>query len=211
MIQHIGETGPHLDRASVVDLARGLDGAGREAAQAHLVVCPSCRDTIGVWTQLAVVAREDLRTGPPDSAVQKVLRLAERARPVSVITRLLAILRYDGTASPVPAGVRAVDRPGQIVYEAEGVAVDVRISREMSHRTVIIGQITDCLEPSHQLADLPVLLHDGNEVAVRGLSNAWGEFHLEHLAQDELRLEVALAGGRVIEVPLPGSRQRGDQ
>lgn len=201
----------HLRAAAVTDLARGLTNAkSRAAAEIHLVGCRTCKDRIGVWTQFAVASQEDGRRAPSQESVDRVLRLAERAHAGTGVTHVIAALRYDGASFPIPVGVRGAAWPEQVVYEAEGVAVDVRISRESSRRTVIVGQLTDCLEPSNRLADLPILLIDGTEVAVRGLSDARGEFHLEHSASDALRLEVALAGGRIIEVPLDNSRQRRD-
>jgi hypothetical protein len=51
------------------------------------------------------------------------------------------------------------------------------------------------------------MLMDGEEVKVRALSNAWGEFHLEHHGRTRLRLDIGLPGGRVIRIPL-GSKRR---
>ena len=49
---------------------------------------------------------------------------------------------------------------------------------------------------------MPVALLEHDEVRVRVLSNAWGEFHLEHPRAEGLRLEVGLPGGRVVRIPL---------
>ena len=198
-------TPEHLEQASIVDLARGMGGG---AAEAHLAGCDSCRARIAVWTQLAVAARTDRRQTPPETTVQRVLDLARRLRPTAGPLKLLSLV---WPAAPVPAGVRGADPPGPVVYEADGVAVDVHVRQGLARRTVIVGQITDSSEPGHRLSDVPVLLLDGEEVAVRSLSNAWGEFHLEHRASDELRLEVALGGGRTLQVPLPRSRPGEDQ
>jgi hypothetical protein len=197
----------HLEQGSIVDLARGLGGAAEEA---HLAGCAACRARIAVWTQLAVTARTDRRQTPPVTTLQRVLDLPRRLRPAAGPLRLLTLVWPGAAAAPLPAGVRGADPPGPVVYEADGVAVDVHVRQGGSRRTVIVGQITDASEPGHRLCDVPVLLLDGKDVAVRGLSNAWGEFHLEHRASEDLRLEVALGGGRTIEVPLPRSREGED-
>jgi hypothetical protein len=197
----------HLEEGSIVDLARGMGGPAEEA---HLVGCTTCRARIAVWTQLAVTARTDSGHTPPETALLRVLDLPRRLRPAAGPVRLLTLV-WPGAAAPLPAGVRGADPPGPVVYEADGVAVDVHVRQGGSRRTVIVGQITDSSAPGHRLSDVPVLLLDGKEVAVRGLSNASGEFHLEHRASDDLRLEVALGGGRTIEVPLPRSREGEDQ
>lgn len=199
----------HLEQGSIVDLARGMGGA---AAEAHLAGCAACLTRIAVWTQLAAVARTDRRQTPPETTVHRVLDLARRLRPAAGPLRLLSLVWPAGAPTPLPAGVRGADPPGgPVVYEADGVAVDVQVREGGARRTVIVGQITDSSEPGHRLSDVPVLLLDGKEVAVRGLSNEWGEFHLEHRASEELRLEVALGGGRTLQVPLPRSRPGEDQ
>jgi hypothetical protein len=205
MVDDVTPIGPHLDGGSLVDVARGMGGS---AADTHLLGCLSCRARIAVWTQLAVAARTDGRQTPPEATVQRVVDLARRLRPAAAPPRLLSLV---WPAAALPAGVRGADPPGPVVYEADGVAVDVHVRQGGSRRTVIVGQITDSAEPGHRLSDVPVLLLDGKEVAVRSLSNAWGEFHLEHRAIDELRLEVALGGGRTFQVPLPRSRPGEDQ
>ena len=48
----------------------------------------------------------------------------------------------------------------------------------------------------------PTLSIFGDRVAVRALSNAWGEFHLEHDERDRMRIEVAPEEGRIIRIPL---------
>jgi hypothetical protein len=193
---------PHLDTGSIVDLARGLGGG---AEQAHVAACASCRARIGLWTQMAVAARADRGQTPPEARIRRALELSRPARPAAGALRLLA---RAWAQAAVPAGVRGAEAHWPVVYEAEGVAVDVHV-QDVGARTVIVGQIAESAEPGRLLSDVPVLLLDGEQVAVRGLSNAWGEFHLEHRATDELRLEVALAGERTLEVPLRPPRRTG--
>jgi len=73
---------------------------------------------------------------------------------------------------------------------------------------VIVGQLSQSGQPQRHLSHLPVALVEGDEVRVRVLSNAWGEFHLEHPRRDRLRLEVSLPGGRVVRIPLRRERNQ---
>jgi hypothetical protein len=153
------------------------------------------------------LVRDEGKTSPPRDAVARVLALTASAEEVSVLTRIKAALSYHSAWAPAAAGARGASLPEQTAYEAEGVAVDLRVTRESARKLVIVGQLAHARQPERRLADLPVMLMDGEEVKVRALSNAWGEFHLEHHGRTRLRLDIGLPGGRVIRIPL-GSKRR---
>jgi hypothetical protein len=110
-------------------------------------------------------------------------------------------LRYESLwVPPAAAGARG-DAPDQAVYQAEECAVDLRVTRERSHVT-ILGQITNVRRPARRLADVRVALLSGDRVVVRALSNDRGEFHVEHREDDRMWIEVVPEEGRLIRIPV---------
>src|SRR5712691_271169 len=199
----------HLSAGAAVDAGRDvIPLTSHLPLERHVDACPSCRAKVNAWKAFSAMAQREAHVSPPAAAVARVLDLAKARRPVSGLTRIKAALRYDGAWTPVPVGVRGPSLPDQVVYEAEGVAVDLRVSHDPARKVVIVGQLAHAGAPDRRLADLPVLLLDGDDVKVRALSNEWGEFHLEHPRRSRLRLEVGLPGGRVIRIPLSSRRKR---
>jgi hypothetical protein len=201
-------SGRHLSEAAVLDVARNVTAVTAEPRlQDHVSSCAACRGKLNRWSGFAALAGREQRVSPPPAAVARALRLMEGRPRVSTLTRIKAALQYDSAWAPVPSGVRGASVPDQVIYEAEGVAVDLRVSYERERNVVIVGQLAHADQPERRLADMPVLLLDGNDVKIRALSNAWGEFHLEHPRRDRLRLEVGLPGGHVIRIPLKSERK----
>jgi hypothetical protein len=116
---------------------------------------------------------------------------------------------------PLPAGVRAQDRPQQALYEADGFAVDLHLNRETGRRErgasqmVLVGQITDRRAPERRLARRPVMLRSGREISACGMSNELGEFHLAFSPARDLTLEIPVDDTRVVEVNLPAASTEG--
>jgi hypothetical protein len=201
-------SGGHVSAGTTVDVGREvLTPMADKRLQEHLASCARCRARVATWTRFASLALDEERMAPPRDAVSRVLALAAPAGRVSPVTRIAAILNYHTPWAPAPAGARGPSLPEQTAYEAEGVAVDVRVTRESPRKLVIVGQLAHARQPQRRLADLPVMLVDGDEVKVRALSNAWGEFHLEHHGRARVRLEIGLPGGRVIRIPLRSNRR----
>jgi hypothetical protein len=199
--------GGHLSAKVVVDVARGVtDITAAGKVQDHLAGCAACAGKVNAWKGFAALAARDCRVSVPDPVLARVLALAEQRPAVSTLTRVKAALGYDSALVPVPAGVRGQYLPEQVAYEADGVAVDLRVSEESARNMVIVGQLTEVGRPQRHLSDLPVLLLEGDDVKVRATSNAYGEFHLEHPRHDQLRLEVGLPGGRIVRIPLRRGR-----
>lgn len=196
-------TGRHVSAGVAIDVARGVTEVTSDPKLAgHLSACDPCRAKINTWKAFSDLAAKDSHHAPAETALARVYRLAEQRRPVSTLTVIKAALGYDSGTAAALAGVRGQYVPQQVAYEGEGIAVELRVSEEAARQLVIVGQIHVAGEPKRHLADLPVILVEGNEVKVRALSNTWGEFHLEHPRRDSLRLEVGVPGGRIVRIAL---------
>jgi hypothetical protein len=180
----------------VISLTEGTE-EGR-----HLESCSSCRDKVNTLMAFAPVARRLAASSPHPEIVQRASALAARRSRVTVLTRLEAALHYHSTGLPLPAGLRGGSSTDRVVYHAEHFAVELRVSRTESRQVVVAGQISSLAQPARRLEMVPVVLLVGKRVAVRALSNAWGEFSFEADEQDDMWLEVAPAEGRSIRIPL---------
>jgi hypothetical protein len=200
----------HYESDRWVDYSRGLGEADRTEMEAHLASgCTSCQRKADVLGKLAVTARAEAEYQPPTSVMRRakaVFRRPERAEgPVQILARLV----YDSFRDPLPAGMRAADRPSQALFEAEDYALDLHLNRERADRErggpkmVLVGQIADRKKPGSRMSEVPVLLMSGKQVAARGLSNDLGEFHLEYDPQERLHLQIPVARGKQINIQLP--------
>jgi hypothetical protein len=205
----------HYDRASWVDHVRGLGAPdGRAALDSHAAACAGCSRTSQLWSRLAAIGEGDARDAVPAGVLRRARRIfvpptpEKRANPI----QLLAQLVYDSFRDPLPAGLRAEDRPSQIRFEAGPYSLDLHLNRERvdrersaAARMVLVGQIAHRGEPDKRLPLLPVLLVKGRRVVASSVSNEWGEFHLEYDPRARVRLQIPVGENKRIEVPLPRS------
>jgi hypothetical protein len=194
---------PHVPVDALLDASRALAPSGAAtAAQAHLSACGSCDRKARVWKRFAALAGREAALEPPVEAVERAKALVSAGVVVTRRTSVEAALVHDVAWSPLPAGIRGQSVPEQVVYQAQDLAVELRVSHEPPHRVVIVGHITDTGQPALRLANVRVTLMEGDRVAARALSNSWGEFHVEHDDRDLMRLELAMQEGRTIRIPL---------
>ena len=212
--------GEHFAKDRWVDYTRGLSrDQERTAMEGHLSSgCTKCRRTAELLGKLAAAALAEAEYQPPPSVLRRAKAIFPRpggSESAETPARILARLIYDSFRDPLPAGMRAGDRPSQALFEAEDYSLDLHLSRERvdrergEPRMVLVGQIADRKKPGKRMADLPVLLVSGRRVAARGVSNEMGEFHLEYDPRQRLRLRIPVAGRKHIEIPLPRSNQWG--
>jgi hypothetical protein len=209
----------HIAGHRWADYGRGLmTEIERAAADAHLASgCTSCRRTAEVMARMTQMGRAEAEYEVPSHLRQQALDLfvPPRRKRKEKLSRVFAQLVYDSMREPLPAGVRASGRPNQILYDAGDFALDLQVSSEragterQAPRLVLVGQIADRRKPARPLADVPVLLLSGRQVAARTLSNELGEFHLECEPAKRLSLQVWVSGDRRIEVPVRRVREVG--
>ena len=197
----------HLPRGAVLDAGRGLLSAMDGALRAHLQSCRSCQAEVQTWAAFADLSRRREQTDPPDAAVRRAKALADTTPLVASPSWITGILQHFDSVRILPVGVRgglpSDSDSYQVVYHAEEFSIDLRVARTpVRRKLIVVGQIKNIGKPSHRLGSIPVLLTSRNRVAVRTLSNEWGEFSFEHEDQDHLWLEVAPEPGRAIRIPI---------
>jgi len=124
---------------------------------------------------------------------------------IEALQLLVANLTYDSASDLLPQGARAHRaETRQMMFQAGDFCLDLRVDRELdSGRVTLVGQLANPKNPQIQMAQLPVLILAGDKILTQTASNEFGEFSLEYVPRQNLRLCVPLddAGVRV-EVPL---------
>ena len=196
----------HFPEHAWADFMRGIGtstGAGHIAD--HLLAgCPECGEVRDFWSRIRNFASNESAFVPPDNLVRRVnLEFAGR-REFESEHWILGQLVFDSFAQPSPVGIRSMAAASrQIVYEAEGLTVDLRLGWEpRSRRVCVVGQMLDKLAPQPLMPGGSVVLwtEEGRLVAAVD-ANEFGEFELEFEPRNDLRLS-ARAGGRTIRIPL---------
>jgi hypothetical protein len=191
--------GGHLPLGAVVDGVRGVASLPSMRLSRHLDACARCRARFTTWNGFVVLAGRESRLLVPEAALDRVRTLA-RPRPGATPFAVIASRR--GLQRGGRGGHARRRAPDQFVYEAEGVAVDLRVSGNGAEDVVIVGQVARAGQPDRRVGDLPVVLLDGEDVKIRALSDARGEFHLAPPRCRRPRIEVGLPGGRIVRIPL---------
>lgn len=200
----------HFSEQAWADFVRGVSTSEREEMQGHLANgCNDCAVIRDTWKQVYTVAVREAHYAPPEDAVRMVkLEFAAQAfdkaqQPV------LAELVFDTFGKAALAGVRSSAAAArQMVYEADGLAVDLRFdSPTSSKRIFLTGQVLDRRVPRASIEDSAVILwtHKGLALA-ETRANAFGEFHLELEPQNNLRLSIQVVGRALIRIPLANLR-----
>jgi hypothetical protein len=114
-------------------------------------------------------------------------------------------MTFDSLSQPLLAGVRSVAAAAarQMVYEADGLTVDLRFdSQAHSNKVHLIGQVLDKRMPRTSLEDACVMLWtDRGLPVVETRTNGLGEFTMEFADLDNLRLSITV-GRTHIRIPL---------
>jgi hypothetical protein len=119
-------------------------------------------------------------------------------------------LLFDSIAQPLAAGARAsVASARQLLYRVGTVYVDMRVDTEgNSERASLVGQMLDSAKPGHPVADVPVVLLEGQKNVTSTSSNHNGEFQLEFAVKNNLRLSVAVDRANPVFLPITGIQER---
>lgn len=196
----------HFSEQAWADFVRGISNSEREEIGSHLAGgCNECTLARDTWQQVHTIALREATYAPPESAIRMAkIEFAARAfdkdkQPV------LANLIFDTFGKAAFAGVRsAAAAARQMVYEADGLAVDLRFdSPAPSRRIFLTGQVLDKRVPRAALEDSVVILWTQKGLAIAETkANSFGEFHMELEPQNNLRLSIQVAGRALIRIPL---------
>ena len=168
--------------------------------------CAPCAQTLGVWTAVAALAAREGSYEPPSEAVTRLKEQFALRRPPRLVQRAVRSVQliFDSFRQPVLAGVRAAGDPArQLLYKAGRYLIRLQIERLTdSDHLCVVGQIVNEANPKDGLRDLPVLLLNQDETLVRTLTNTLGEFQMESVPSENLRLSVGIP--EIGTLTLPG-------
>jgi hypothetical protein len=196
----------HFSLTEWADFARGVLTADQQVPmQKHLDEnCERCRKTVGMWTSVAVFARQESAYEPPANA----LRIAESyLAPFKLAARRTSILElakrtFDSFESQAFAGVRGSgSAPQQLMYQCGNVFIDLRLESKPATRSMVLaGQVVDSEQPGGVLGGIPVSLLSKEEAWLETTTNHLGEFHFSFSPARHLTLLVATEGKSVLVV-----------
>jgi hypothetical protein len=215
----------HVSEQTWVDSVRGISGSEIDTkAKAHLLTgCLQCNESYNRWGKVRRLAAQEVSYDPPKSIVRLVkLGFANKAAS-STSKWPFASLVFDSFAQPLAYGVRsgaasagpATGGPSapavwQVVYEAEGLTVDLRITYGARAQAVhLVGQVFDkqAVRPLQNNA-IVELSTEGDAVIATSAVSPFGEFHIEFEAKDQLLLSVKAAGRNTVRIPLANVKLR---
>ena len=201
----------HFSEQPLADFVRGVSPPEISAdIRTHLASgCSKCKTTLGVWSRVERLAAEEGAYAPPQNLVRLVKlgfgsKAAPQPRPWA-----LANLVFDSFAQPLPAGVRTSGALSvwQVIYEAEGLSVDLRFGRHLQSKAVhLVGQVLDKQEMRAWQNATIVLSTEENLVIATAPLSAFGEFHIEFEAKDHRWLSVKTEARNTVRIPLTNPR-----
>jgi hypothetical protein len=200
----------HFSEQAWADFVRGISNSERGEMNSHLANgCQDCVFTRDIWKRIHTVALRESNYAPPEDSVRMV-KLEFAAQTFDKAKQpVLANLVFDTLGKPALAGIRsAAAAARQMVYEADGLAVDLRFDSPASTRRIFLtGQVLDKRVPRASIEDSAVILWTHKGLALTETkANAYGEFHLELEPQNNLRLSIQVAGRALIRIPLANLR-----
>lgn len=201
----------HFSEQSWVDFVRGVNGAELGGdIRTHLAKgCSKCKTDHHGWVRVSGFASADETYMPPDNLV-RLVKLGFAGKSAQRPSKwTLANLVFDSFAQPLPVGVRSgALRVWQVIYEAEGLTVDLHFGRRAeSKATHIVGQVFDkqavCALENNATVELST---EHEQLVATAPVTGLGEFHLEFEAKDHLWLAVKAAGRNTVRIPLTNPR-----
>jgi hypothetical protein len=203
----------HFSEAPLVDFVRGVGRAEISSrVRAHLAAgCLKCQTALEAWSRVQRLATAEPAYAPPENLV-RLVKLGFDSQPSARTSKsTLGRLVFDGFAQPLPAGVRSAARTAwQVVYEAEGLTVDLRFGQRAPSKTVyLVGQVFDkqAVRVSESNATIE-LRTEQDQLVASTVVNAMGEFHMEFQEKGHLWLSVQVLARNTVRIPLTNLQSR---
>src|SRR5277367_661450 len=174
----------HFAEQPWADFVRGVSGPQiSRDIKAHLDEgCSKCQTAHDAWSWVRRLASEESAYAPPENLVRLVKLGFASTQAKQSPAWTLASLVFDSFAQPLPAGVRSgALNVWQVIYEAEGLTVDLRFGRRAQSKEVhVVGQVFDkqAVRALRDNASVELSTEQDKLVATTAVS-ALGEFHLE--------------------------------
>jgi hypothetical protein len=213
----------HVPQQAWIDFVRGVssrdvqtghskDANDRAELEAHLASgCKDCNATAGFWKKVQRIAARESGYCPPADVVRMAKAEFRASYLENAAEATEARLVFDTFSRPVMAGVRsAAAAARQMVYEAEGLTVDLHVDRHpQSNMMQLVGQVLDAQTLQAVSGNSAVILRTEKDVLLaKGRTNYFGEFQVEFEAQDEVRLSIWVAGNKWICIALASLQQK---
>jgi hypothetical protein len=206
----------HFSEQAWVDFIREFEQAERPQMELHLTsACGDCTQIHDTWKRVHTAALRESLYAPPASAV-RLIKLEFAARQSGEVKPpVFANLTFDTFAKPALAGIRsAAASARQMLYETEGLAVDLRFDRPPTGNLVhVTGQVLDKQQPHAALESVLVIVWTPKGLPVAETrANAFGEFNFQLEPQNHLRLSIQTAGRKPVSISLAnlGTESRSD-
>ncbi len=207
----------HFSDEIWTDWARGVatPDVGTEIRDHLALGCAECSSSLATWEGVAELASRERAYDPPASVLQRAVSLFEQHAPsrALVLDRgvQFAELVFDSFRSPLPEGVRSLDRATRHVnYKAGSYFVDVRIEEaNSSGRAAVVGQLMHHPDASGMsLEGLSVVVTSERSTVAETTTNRFGEFAFEMETHRDNRLSIGIGEEFAVVVPLTGRRGR---
>jgi hypothetical protein len=200
----------HFSEQPWVDFVRGVGAAEvSRDIRTHLdASCPKCKTALDAWSRVRKLATDEAAFTPPENLV-RVVKLGFAGRAAHQPKKwTLANLVFESFAQPLLAGVRSGElNIWQVIYEAEGLTVDLRFGRRTHAKVVhLIGQVLDKQEVRARQNVTVDLSTEKDQLLGTTAANASGEFQMEFEAKESLWLSIKAESHKTVWIPLTNLR-----
>ena len=184
----------HFSEQAWADFIRGFETPEHHQMELHLAnACDDCTRIHNTWKRVQAFFLHEHLYAPPVQAVRMARLEFAILFSREVGPPAFANLTFDTIAKPALAGIRsAAASARQMLYETEGLAVDLRFDRLPASKLVrVTGQILDKREPYGAIANAAVIVWTSKGLPIaEAKANAFGEFGLQFEPQDGLKLSI---------------------
>jgi hypothetical protein len=198
----------HFDDTVWVDLVRGtISPATKNELEKHLQAgCAECRQALTTWQWMYSSTQRERRNAPPADLVRMIKQEFEIRYPQTEKQGTwLATLRFDSFAQPAAAGMRtaaaATRNTRQMVYEANGINIDLHFEFHPPQSMVVVGQVLD-KNNAYSMPLTLVLFNEQGAAVLETQTTEFGEFQFECDMRERLRLSFELTSSQRVQVPL---------
>jgi len=197
----------HFSDETWVDFARGVSATeGTRNIERHLAShCHECENALVLWKRMTDFATLERECEVPEELVHLVKTEFRYRKEEERNSPMTASLVFDTAAQLLPVGLRnGTARTRQVVYEAEGLTVDMHFERNHQRNLIsAFGQLLDREAPLTWLGNAAIVLwNNQGRMVSKTETNQCGEFHLEFPPQDQLRLSIITESRRTLRVAL---------
>ena len=196
------------------DYARGtLSPSEAASVSSHVEAgCSGCGHLLQTWARVAGILRREMEYEPPAGVVDEARSLftPEEVESPALGDRRFANLVFDSFASPVPVGLRTIERSTrQLCFKSGSYYVDLRIEEHPgTAKASVIGQLIRVpYNERVRLEGLSVTLSSGNASLSSTTTNRLGEFQLEVPTDGEHNIALGVGEGFAMVVRLRALRR----